>query len=369
MRIKILSKRGMGLIPVIISAGILGVIALGALTTFDILSKQQRQMNLSFQASIVRNSLVTVLNNSKAWKNTIGSPANNLASGTMLDCLENGNPCTTNQSTDLPAGGIPIGYSQSPGGGSPGVLIKQILDPSGVVVLDSSSPTNGYTAQGTPCTTFDDNNGNDACPLKYEVRWWAKCNCKNPGCAPVIATDSCVGAQPLLQITAKYKPSSTSHQTFNPANYGTPPFIQGQTPDGACWQMIGTNIVETCAVNVGIGTATPAATLDVNGGIHTGQDVIGNPCAGQPEGTIKYDIGAHAPIFCNQFGTWAAIGGGPVFGGTYIDYSDVYPQVWQCLIGNPYTGGCNCPAGYNTYTTGYGADTIPRWYTGYICFK
>lgn len=192
----------------------------------------------------------------------INNVANDQAHGSLLDCLSNSIPCTTDQATDLPAGGTPIG-------GTDGVLINQIFDASGALVYDASTPTSGLSAQGIACTTFVNPTigpGDDSCPLRFEVRWWAKCKCANANCSPVAAGDTCVKPQVQLQVKAIYNPSGKGDRfSFNPSNYGTPPFLQGQDPGGVCWQLSGTNLYETCAANVGIGTNTPGTALDING--------------------------------------------------------------------------------------------------------
>ncbi|MBC7419133.1 MAG: tail fiber protein, partial [Bdellovibrio sp.] len=74
--------------------------------------------------------------------------------------------------------------------------------------------------------------------------------------------------------------------------------------------------------NVGIGTTTPQTTLDVAGGIRAGSSGITTGAACSPEGTMAYDVVAHAPVFCNQSLVWATQGAGsgnPA--GTIIDFA------------------------------------------------
>jgi len=218
--------------------------------------KNQRQTNLTFQASTLRQSILRAVNNLNGWNNTIHAASNNQASGALLDCLYNGNPCTTNESSDLPAGGTAIS----------GLLMNKIYDASNSVVYDSSTPDSGLSLQGTQCTGFSavPGSGNDNCPLRYEVHWTAACKCTNPGCLPVVASDTCVNPQVKLQIVSIYNPGKASSSlAFNPANYGTPMFFQGSDPND-CWTFAGGNLYETCG-NVGIGTKTPTAELHLNG--------------------------------------------------------------------------------------------------------
>ncbi len=61
--------------------------------------------------------------------------------------------------------------------------------------------------------------------------------------------------------------------------------------------------------NVGIGTANPQATLDVNGAIVAGRNGITAGGACSPEGAIAYDLGNHQPVYCTQSLQWAATAG------------------------------------------------------------
>jgi hypothetical protein len=257
MNLLLWNQRGQSLVQIMIAVGIMGILMLGMTSLFEIFHKQQNQSNLVFQAGMLRNNLVAALNNPVGWKNTTSQSANNFTSGVMLDCLNNGKPCTTDQTTDLAGGGTPVGYS----GGAPtdnGVLIRQVLDSSGAVILDSTNPNTGYTPQGASCSTFNaaTGSGDDLCPLRFEVHWWANCNS---------VVNTCVNAQPELKIFVIYNPRKQVH-AFNPANYGTPKFLQGQEPGGLCWQLVGTVLYESCSTAVGIGTSNPGTTLEINPG-------------------------------------------------------------------------------------------------------
>lgn len=61
-------------------------------------------------------------------------------------------------------------------------------------------------------------------------------------------------------------------------------------------------IAITSAGNVGIGTTTPTATLEVAGGIKPGAGTTGSACT--PEGAFAYDMAAHAPVYCSNIAVW-----------------------------------------------------------------
>lgn len=102
----------------------------------------------------------------------------------------------------------------------------------------------------------------------------------------------------------------------------------------------GTGTVLLNSGNVGIGRTTPIAALDVNGAIRPGSGgvAIGGSCS--PEGALAYDIGAHAPVYCNQAGTWGAMGSSLQVTAVSTAYA---PDLW-----NPgYGPWVSCPAGYS----------------------
>ena len=262
------SEGGFSILEVLIALGIASIGMLAVISMMTMSLRQQGQTSLTFQAANFRTSLVSALNNQNGWMNTYKNVANNQASGSLLDCLANSVPCTTSEPTDLAGGGVPI----------QNLLINKIFDASNKLVYDASQPNLGVSGQGVPCANFVDplaGPGNDSCPLRFEALWSAECKCTNLGCAPVVAGDTCLNPQIQFQINVKYNPSTTSARlSFNPTNYGTPPFLQGQSPGGTCWVLSGTNLYETCATNVGIGTTTPSNLFSVTGSTNASQVMI-----------------------------------------------------------------------------------------------
>lgn len=59
--------------------------------------------------------------------------------------------------------------------------------------------------------------------------------------------------------------------------------------------------------NVGIGTAAPEVTLDVNGNVRPGAAKEGEACTG--EGSLAYDTANHKPVYCNASKVWQGMGG------------------------------------------------------------
>ncbi len=95
--------------------------------------------------------------------------------------------------------------------------------------------------------------------------------------------------------------------------------------------------------NVGIGTTTPQATLDVNGTIKSGSGTIGATCSA--EGALAYDPNAHVPVYCSNSMNWEGQSGNKVTiytktGNIGIHSFCALGQVqngWNSSIGNHWT--------------------------------
>lgn len=172
----IYQKSGISIVEILIALGLVGIMAAAFTSMFMNSERQQGQMNLKFQADLIRKNLTVALNTQASWQNTIATAANNRASGPALDCLVNSTPCTNN-GTDLAAGGTAL----------TNMAIKEIRDngpAGGQIAYDLNSAGAGFTSQGTVCNTFiaPPAVGNDACPLKFNITWTAMCgaSCVRP---------------------------------------------------------------------------------------------------------------------------------------------------------------------------------------------
>ncbi|PWT76010.1 MAG: hypothetical protein C5B46_01900 [Proteobacteria bacterium] len=102
------------------------------------------------------------------------------------------------------------------------------------------------------------------------------------------------------------------------------------------WYTSGSNIYNTNTGNVGVGTQSPAAKLEVAGGIKPGNVTTGASCS--PEGALGYDISAHTPVYCSSTLTWQSIGGGRTScpGGFTLIGTSGTPDTY-CISSNPET--------------------------------
>lgn len=250
------NDRGQSVVQMLLAIMLTAIIVIGLASMGTIIAHQQHQANFTFQVSQVRTSLVNLINNPNSWTQTYRSPLNSLGNGSGLDCLYYLKPCTADEFGDLGTNpvGVPIG-SVTP------APVNAILDASGNVYYDSTNPTSGFTATGATCTGFvpPPAAGNDACPLRFNITWQALCS-------TTPAPGTCVNAKPEITIQVVFNPA-TPQYVFNPRNYAVVPFVQGSAAGavGHCWNKSGATLDETCADTVGIGTSTPAVSLDVKG--------------------------------------------------------------------------------------------------------
>ena len=135
------------------------------------------------------------------------------------------------------------------------------------------------------------------------------------------------------------------------ANAGAP--ISSCLTNEGLWALDSENIYNTNSLNVGIGTATPGAKLDVaGGGIRPGSETEVTACGmgrANGEGIQRYNYTTHMYEYCNGTGWVAMGGGGEKFGGMYSTNTF---KGYSCKTVNPVTGACNCPPGYNGMLSG-----------------
>lgn len=210
-----LNNSGFGILEILVTVGILGVVMMGMISLGTVILNGQRQSNLVFQLETMRRTLTTLVNSPSSWNQIIAATSNHgIPTQPGMECLLPAStlPCTKN-GQDLSASGVAIANQ----------MISQILDGSGAVFYNPTQPTSGFTAQGTACNTFSPPPavGNDACPIRYDITWSAICS-------TVSAPGTCISPQARIQITLVYNPGQAGSKTvLNPANYSAT-FIQGQ---------------------------------------------------------------------------------------------------------------------------------------------
>lgn len=143
-------NRGFTLVEVLVSCLILGIVSVGAGTVFIQMANLQNKTNVKESSLVIRSTLLSLLKNESAVQAMI-------ANNPSMACLRN-TPSTC-------------------GSSSTGLI--DVYNPDGTMYLRSSAATEGFTKDGSVCSTFG---GASNCALRYQISWRALCgaDCSNP---------------------------------------------------------------------------------------------------------------------------------------------------------------------------------------------
>lgn len=166
-------------LELLLGAGSLVILAgLGFALVNPLLSlRQQRTMPSGLQA--VTTAMRDCINNELAWAATVADPENK-----SMECLRQNKPCSAD-AIRPPASFIKL--KASPGAAD--LCFQKFNTMPGV-------NTDGFTKDGVGCTGFNEN-GNSACPYRFNVYWTASCPNGEKACAnPIVRVngDLVVGA-------------------------------------------------------------------------------------------------------------------------------------------------------------------------------
>lgn len=188
------NNKGVGIIEVLIAAGLAAIVSVGIITMLQNMSIEQK-----------KNILLTVL---KEQKTRIEFLIRDQASWTQtINCSPTSTPvCSTYNSSALfnslrASGSVAqVDYT------NPEKII--LMDATGAVAMNLLGPTdttgNGFTETGGACAGFSTTTGTDSCPLSYRLLIGADC----PGAAV-----SC--SNPQLKIVARLLFSPSANGTLN----------------------------------------------------------------------------------------------------------------------------------------------------------
>ncbi len=183
------SQRGFGLVEVMIATAIISVLAIGITTLITDMFRMQKKASAVASVTQMRATIISAIQNGEAWSRTAADAADATGNPEMT-CMIIG--ATTNCSHSSPA---TLGYDLN------------LKDPQGNPVFYSGVATNGFQANGSPCTTYP----SDGCPFSWDLKWVPSCptpatSCMTPTINVVGVFEYFAGADPL--------PGG-----FNPANY------------------------------------------------------------------------------------------------------------------------------------------------------
>jgi|GEM_PF-7032821 type II secretory pathway pseudopilin PulG len=176
------SRSGFGIIEVLIAFGLVGVLTSVMVSLFSHIQKQQRQTNVASTLTSMRENIIKILSDGRAWDNTIGDAAN-----TNVECLNlrNGTCTTTSPGAD-PNPLVNAFFDAAPF--LPLPILRQAGDAPGAIYINSTLPNSGFRNDGSPCDTFEINPalGNDSCPIRWEIVLQYTCAAGSPCIDPTV---------------------------------------------------------------------------------------------------------------------------------------------------------------------------------------
>ncbi len=233
------SNRGASLIQVMIASAVAGIVSLLIVSVMQNLLKMNKQINVKTNAIMIKQSIVSILQNSESWEHTLD------ANTVKMGCIKNGVSCAAYADLDE-------------------------VDPDKregelFVLKDSHNNTvRGFTSNGVPCTGFVDPTagadgplpGVDSCPFGVVLKFLADCP----------DASNCI--KPLVKISGYiYYNSRKQKFPYNPENNKIDFIRSGDSVAYMCAQFGGTynSAAKTCG---GVGNTVAVAPVVA----------AGNPC-------------------------------------------------------------------------------------------
>lgn len=184
-----LNEKGFGIVDFLIAMVVTTVSCLLILQIAGQAKEEQARTSLPLQLDLIRQNLMTLIQSSSPWTDTI---TRNPGMACLLNTTACVDPSNATRSISNQAFALWDGSSAT-------------------AYYDGTSSSNGFTLGGTPCTTYS-SQGNDACPFHYDLTWTAIC--------PDPATPAtCINPTVLISATLKFSPKNKKNIALNVTNY------------------------------------------------------------------------------------------------------------------------------------------------------
>lgn len=175
---KIKSNKGFSITEVMVAAGLIAIVSVGATSLISNMQKEQRRNVLLQVLTSKKVQIENLIKNQNSWANTISAATNtNMACLRLQRRCDGSDPVATTNMLDSTANNLFVNSTARE---------IALFDSTSTTVPfydgRQSSNTAGFTEAGQTCTGFSYNpaTGNDACPIGYVINWRATTNAINP---------------------------------------------------------------------------------------------------------------------------------------------------------------------------------------------
>lgn len=190
-RTVLMNSRGSALLWALVSAGVMASMATVMPGYFTQIKKANRHALLRASIVVVKESVMSVLDNEAAWVKTVEA-------NPSLACLRtNGGNC----------------------GAGPGGEIEVRHGDNSVFIANSA--TAGFDLQGRSCNEFNAADGHETCIFQMKVSW----ECETSPCeATVLPAGFLTAARPRLRLRSTFAYAPRDQAQRNALNIGSPEF-------------------------------------------------------------------------------------------------------------------------------------------------
>ncbi|MBY0316655.1 MAG: prepilin-type N-terminal cleavage/methylation domain-containing protein [Bdellovibrionales bacterium] len=240
------NNQGFSLASVMVGVAIVGIVAVGTLSLFENMTKSQNMADFRTQRDVLVEEIRAHLSDTQACRATFGS----------ISLLTNG-------------------YSET---------ISQIRNADNSVKWETATPysNNTYRISG----------------LVFNY---------TPGTSPTNPSTATANLMVQLQAMKKVAGVNVSDPKFinisikrNSTTGAMLECIASAKMSDGIWQRTATvNDIFYTGGNVGVGSASPATTLDVDGGVRAGDESRVTQCDSSLEGVLRYNKSTHRMEFCD----------------------------------------------------------------------
>lgn len=167
-----LNARGFSLMEIMVTVGILGVVAIGTSVLFSDMFAIQKRAAATPMIQAMRQEIIDAITKSNtsgaasAWTVMVGSAAQN----PDLSCIRDNTLCTKYDSVAAPS----AEYAMN------------VMRADGSEIFYSRTANRGFRLDGTLCSTFNAASGDPLCPFRWDIRYRFHCvgtekvSCENP---------------------------------------------------------------------------------------------------------------------------------------------------------------------------------------------